>query len=865
MSVERAGAWSGVWWLSARWLRRRWPGMVPLLLIVATGTAGASIALSTADRTAGAYDEYLRRAGVGDVVINPSVSTREVDEVIRTLPGVERVTSDTVFIASLDDGAPRTRREGANAAFQGFVHGSTDGRYRDMDRPVVRSGRMPAARNEAVVSVDMARSQGLGIGDRVPLSFWQPGLPDAQVGTAFDAAADELIEPIGVETVEIVGTVILPGQALPDELLPRADMILSPELADRYDCLPPMPSPGSTFVEAIATLIPADCALAYRYYSLSFGSGTAGVKPALEEFITRSGALNGILADISDLDEVGAEAPQHFLIATEQVLESQRVDRAIWPVVAALVVVGVAVSFVTLVLVALAVVRELRQTGKERAQWRELAVGRAGRAVVVGLPAAVAVGFGAIVGAVAGYLLGPGPIGQVRVLEPAAAGRFDVIAAATAVALAIVGIGIVAMLAARSTDRMSAPLAGPSMTRAARAIPATIGSPAIAEGVRAAIGPRAALPAVASSALIAGVLVAAVVFASSMSQLVSTPRSYGWPWDVAAMTGFGYGDLDLEGAHRLLDGDRDVASWAALGFLNDIALDDEPMMALLALDGTSELDLTLLSGSIPDRPDEVAVGAETAADRGLEIGDTVELSGAFPTTATTISGIVVFPPIGPFAADRVGAGTGLLLPRALVSDLAAQSGGEDPSGLAAFVGVEFADGAPIESIDRVGEQLGPLDTSGTPGVTYEASVRPPELVEARAARTVPVLVAVVLAVMATVGLLFASWASVRARRRDLAVMRSLGFTAGQVRRSVWTQSVTTAALAIVVGVPLGVIAGRVLWRAFAGQLGVVPDPAGAWFALGCVVAGGLVVAVLVAQLPAVLATRHRPADGLRVE
>ena len=138
--AHAASGWSGTWWLSSRWLRRRWAAMIPVLVIVAVGTAGAAIAVSTADRTSRAYGEFVQRAVVGDVVLNPSVSTQLVDDLIRALPGVERVTSDTVLATTMDDGRPRTRAAIEARAVDLFVHGSTDGKFVDMDRPVVQLG-----------------------------------------------------------------------------------------------------------------------------------------------------------------------------------------------------------------------------------------------------------------------------------------------------------------------------------------------------------------------------------------------------------------------------------------------------------------------------------------------------------------------------------------------------------------------------------------------------------------------------------------------------------------------------------------------------------------------------------------------------
>ena len=48
------------------------------------------LALGSAQRTSEAFDRYLERANVGDVVVNPSVSSTEVDSIIRSLPGDHR-------------------------------------------------------------------------------------------------------------------------------------------------------------------------------------------------------------------------------------------------------------------------------------------------------------------------------------------------------------------------------------------------------------------------------------------------------------------------------------------------------------------------------------------------------------------------------------------------------------------------------------------------------------------------------------------------------------------------------------------------------------------------------------------------------
>ena len=57
--------------------------------------------------------------------------------------------------------------------------------------------------------------------------------------------------------------------------------------------------------------------------------------------------------------------------------------------------------------------------------------------------------------------------------------------------------------------------------------------------------------------------------------------------------------------------------------------------------------------------------------------------------------------------------------------------------------------------------------------------------------------------------------SVRARRRDLAVLKTLGCSRRQVGATVAWQATTIVGLALVIGIPVGIIAGRWTWRGFA--------------------------------------------------
>jgi ABC-type lipoprotein release transport system permease subunit len=103
--------------------------------------------------------------------------------------------------------------------------------------------------------------------------------------------------------------------------------------------------------------------------------------------------------------------------------------------------------------------------------------------------------------------------------------------------------------------------------------------------------------------------------------------------------------------------------------------------------------------------------------------------------------------------------------------------------------------------------------------------------------------------------------SSRRRRRDLAVLKTLGLRRGQVMATVAWEATTFAAFALCVGLPLGIAAGRWAWQLTSTQLGVDLGPAVPFLPIVAVAAG----AILAAAIPGWVAGHLQPATVLHAE
>ena len=129
----------------------------------------------------------------------------------------------------------------------------------------------------------------------------------------------------------------------------------------------------------------------------------------------------------------------------------------------------------------------------------------------------------------------------------------------------------------------------------------------------------------------------------------------------------------------------------------------------------------------------------------------------------------------------------------------------------------------------------------------------------------PAGVAAIVGSIAVLALANALVVAVRRRRRDLAVLRAMGFTRRQTAVSVVVMALAIVAIGVVVGVPVGMAIGATLWRATASGAFVLSDAYFRWELLLLPVLGAVVIALVAATIPARQAAAQSSAEGLRAE
>ena len=354
-----------------------------------------------------------------------------------------------------------------------------------------------------------------------------------------------------------------------------------------------------------------------------------------------------------------------------------------------------------------------------------------------------------------------------------------------------------------------------------------------------------------------------LTFADGLDTLVSHPALYGWNWDIALVPSNGAPLATL----RQLNHDPLVAAWSGANYI-DFDLNGVSTPVLMQRT-RARVSAPLLAGHGLEGPRDVVLGAATAAALHVRIGSTITVSFGTPAsrpaymapTRLRVVGLATFPALGyaSVVADHTSMGTGALLPyTVLTTQLARAFSSSDPNQSGpALIFVRFRSGvstsrrrADIERLVTTARNLYVHDPNAlSDNLVALGPQQPAQILNYRTIGMTPELLAGTLALGAVAGLALTLASSVRRRRRDLAILKTLGLRRTQVAATVSAQATVSAVVGIVVGIPAGVLGGRALWLRFAASLDAVPRAATPTVALVVVGLGTLVLANVAAFGP----------------
>jgi putative ABC transport system permease protein len=822
---------AAVWYRFRAESRIRWRAWLGLALLIGLA-GGASLALwAGARRTETAYGRFLDSQHAYDVAIflpfpadQPDVAKLDPAE-IAALPEVRDIAVASFFYIGDDHAA--------------LV--DPDGRFGDeINRFKILEGRAanPGRPDEAVIGLELAGSGGLRVGDRIPLLD-----PDAvaaaeadvenPVSAAFLAFAKGALEAVPDGMVTVVGIEASPGEFLASQGSGLGGLIhLTPAFAAAVS------GPETDLISARVVFVrlergDADVAAFQDGFSeladgLPVMAGVQSDNAANVErsFHTQAVAL-GLLAGLTAL--------------TALVILSQILARSAWLE---------SVEFPTL--------GALGFTRSQRfglGALRLLAVNGGAAVLALGIALAASSLF---------------PRGLVRTAEPDPGFAVDapvLTAGAVAILIAVAALGAIPAARAAGTAARSRGDAGsPRRSVVAGALSGAGVPPAAVAGVRMALEPgrgRTAVPvrsALACLSLAVATIVAALGFGASLTHLLDTPPNYGVGWDLQFIIYFGEDGQfdpfavvdDAATAFATMDGVEGVSTgYTAIAF--EVGGRRADAVVFEAVEGSGLVPV--LEGRLPNAPDEIMLASRTLEDLGIDIGSRVEAGsqGSEPRSMLVV-GRGVIPP----STDSSRLGEGSVITLAAARDLI--PGIERANAPSVYVTLDGSGDGPAIA-DRVAAELEISDNSETV-TTFPP---PSEIVDFGRVESMPGVLGAVLGVLAVGALAHVLLSAVRRRRRDLAMLRTFGFVRRQIGSTVAWQATALVVVALAIGVPLGISLGRWVWTRFASDLGVIVDVRVPVPTLLLVVGGALVIANLVAAVPAWLAARTRPAIALRSE
>ncbi|MEO9181736.1 MAG: FtsX-like permease family protein [Acidimicrobiales bacterium] len=814
-------------------LSERWTSYLSLILLIAILGGVAMGTVDGARRTETSFTTLLDRQNASQLegplqIYNPPAgyttgySVASIDKV-RHLPHVKQVESLVGLNAY-----PLGPRGQTLPGDQGFSpDGNVSGLQLDQDRLILQHGHLPIGHNanEFVADSGTIHEFRWHLGETVTFAYY--------TNEASVTAAPRGPKVAGHFKARLVGTgAVQPGNLVQDQVdnIDRSILIFSSSLTRHYlKC----------------------CA----------NSTVVGIQ------------LNGGSRYDSQVQKAFERAFPNIGVTLETATSIvARVSRSISPEALALAVFGLLTALAALAVASQLISRLVRLAGNESRIIR--AMGADPRTTFVdGL-------FGTIIAVVTGSLLAVAialalsPLAPIGPTRPYLGAHFNADWTVLGAGFAIFVVALSAVTAAFSyrsqSHRVSKGARRPSRgDRAPTRVAGASGLPiAVVTGVGFALetgGTRRTVPmrsAIVGAAIALIIVGATTTFATSLRTLVSNPPLYGWNWSAALDGGGGVGDIPSAIVKPLAQ-DPDIAV-TSNAYFAVLLIDGKPVPVMGEIPDAA-IQPAQLSGHNLEDAGQVVLGASTMEMLHKSIGDTVvATSGGSKKTTLRIVGTATMPAFGQAGSAHLEMGIGAVMNYTLIP-LAKRDIFDNPPGPNAILiryrpGVSSAQGA--KSIQHA---VSVASGGNAPGNLIDRVERPSEIVDYRSLGNTPIELGAVLAGGALVALGLTLMSSVRRRRRDIALLKALGFSRRQVFATVATQSTIAVGLGALIGIPLGIVIGRTLWDLFANTIHAVPRVVVPTSTLIIVAVVALALANAVAALPARIAARTPPAILLRAE
>ncbi|MGC2485289.1 MAG: FtsX-like permease family protein [Acidimicrobiales bacterium] len=820
-----------------RLARRRGGERTSLIaLTLALGVLGGvgMASLAGARATDNSYTMLLARS-------NPSAVSLSIPGPISTkvfskIPGIAHVGVADLTLGAIPLGANGAPKLGSGNA---IPEAGLDGEFFTQDRVSVIQGRLanPHVANEFMTTALAERLMGWHVGSVIKMGVYS----SSQLGSkGFGTAA---VPPKKILYEHLVGTIVFDSAVVQDSV----------DQLPTYYVLTPAAAKGLTSGP--------------QYVQYNFE-----LQPSANEAT--------VARDIIRAVPPGQTYTFYHLTETEG-----EVNRSVRPIALALGVFG-ALALLAALLVGLQMIaRRLSAQRRDEEIMRALGANRVALILdavlgpVLATVAGIVVALALATGVSSLTLFGPvrpllhvGTNFNASILLSAAAILFVILAAATFVVAVRLAPGGRARVMTRGRSRVVG-------------LATSAGLPAsAATGVAFAFESGFTRRSVPVRSVLAGIIVAVTLvattltFAGGLSALISRPSLYGWNWSYVLASS---NEVPSSSVAVLKHHSRDVA-FTGVNFA-DVQIDGVTVPVLLT-GANAAVNPPLLSGHELSSAKQVVLGAATLAALHKRVGETVVVSyGAkrdypayLPPTTATIVGSVTLPALGQSGTLHPSMGVGAILdvhaePPALQKAIRSQEllPGNDMEFVRFRPGVTHQEGlAIVTKAARAGDAQYaalPHDAGGGDGVSVLGVQYPAEIINYRSMGKTPLWLALAFALGMTIAFGLTITSSVRSRRRDLALLKTLGFTRRQMRSCIAWQASASVATGVIVGIPLGILLGRELWILFARQIYAVPFAAIPTVSLVVLGLGALVLANLVALIPEHLAARTPAGVALRSE